>query len=83
MHVDDRSMKRDRPKKTWMEVVRIDLTKCNILEDLAQDRSECKNRIHAADPSTIRIRALGTMMECFGDDDDSIIIPKALVPTML
>ena len=29
-----------RPKRTWMEVVKIDLKNCNISKDLAQDRSE-------------------------------------------
>ena len=28
------------PKRTWMEIVTIDLKKCNLSEDLAQDRLE-------------------------------------------
>ena len=32
--------KRGRLKRIWMEVVRIDLLKCNLYEDLAQDRLE-------------------------------------------
>ena len=37
------SRTRGRPKRTWMEVVRIDLRKCNLSEDLAQDRLEWQN----------------------------------------
>ena len=29
-----------RPKRTWMEVVKMDMRKCNLSENLAQDRSE-------------------------------------------
>ena len=31
-----------------MEVVKIDLMMCNLFEDLAQDRSECRNIIYVA-----------------------------------
>ena len=39
---------RGRPKMTWMEVVKIDLKKCNLFEDLTQDSSEWRNRIYVA-----------------------------------
>ena len=39
---------RGRPKRTWMEVVTIDLKKSNLSEDLALDGSERRNRIHVA-----------------------------------
>ena len=33
------SRERDRPKKTWMMVVKMDMRKCNLSESLAQNRS--------------------------------------------
>ena len=39
MQVDGPPRKRGRRKGTWMEVVRIDMKKCNLSEDLAEDRS--------------------------------------------
>ena len=38
---------------TWMEVVWIDMEKCNLSEDLAQDRLEWRNRIHVANPNIV------------------------------
>eukprot|EP00268_Persea_americana_P036751 TRINITY_DN36273_c3_g1_i1.p1 TRINITY_DN36273_c3_g1~~TRINITY_DN36273_c3_g1_i1.p1 ORF type:complete len:111 (-),score=13.36 TRINITY_DN36273_c3_g1_i1:44-376(-) len=38
LQVDGPPRKRGRPKKTRMELVRIYLKKCNLSEDLAQDR---------------------------------------------
>ena len=49
MQVDGPSRRRCRPKRMWMEVVKIDLKKCNLSEDLAQDKSQWKNKIHIAD----------------------------------
>lgn len=40
MQIDDPLWKRGRQKRTWMEVVKIHLKKCNLCEDLAQDRLE-------------------------------------------
>ena len=40
MNVDGPPRGRGRPKRTWMEVVKIDMKKCGLYEDLAQDRSE-------------------------------------------
>ena len=40
-----------------MEVVKIDMKKYNLSEDLGQDRSEWRNRICAADPNIV-----GTML---------------------
>ena len=39
--------------RTWMEVIRIDLKKCNLSKDLAQDRLEWRNKIHVADPNIV------------------------------
>lgn len=39
-----------------MEAVIIDLEKCNLFEDLAKDRSEWRNKIHAADPNIFGTR---------------------------
>ena len=41
---------------TWMDVVKIDLKKYNLLEDLAHDRLEWRNRVHVADPNLARTR---------------------------
>ena len=38
MLVDGPPRGRSRPMSTWMEVVKIDLKKCNLYEDLAQDK---------------------------------------------
>ena len=47
----------------WMEVVKIDLKKCNLSKDLAQASSEWRNKIHVADPNIV-----GQGFD--GDDDD-------------
>ena len=47
---------RGRLKKTWMEVVKIDLKTWNLFENFAQDRSEQRNRIHVADPNIVGAR---------------------------
>eukprot|EP00268_Persea_americana_P015107 TRINITY_DN16854_c0_g1_i2.p1 TRINITY_DN16854_c0_g1~~TRINITY_DN16854_c0_g1_i2.p1 ORF type:complete len:146 (-),score=8.65 TRINITY_DN16854_c0_g1_i2:94-531(-) len=46
MRIDGPSRKLSKPKMTWMVTVRIDLHKCNLSEDLAQDRLEWRNNIH-------------------------------------
>ena len=56
MKVDGPPMGRGRPKRTWMELVKIDMKKCNLFEDLTQDRSEWKNRIRVADPNLFGTR---------------------------
>lgn len=45
-----------------MDVVRIDLKKSNLPEDLALDRLEWRNNIHVADPNIVG--------HGFDDDDD-------------
>ena len=47
-----------------MEVVKLDLKKCNLCKDLARDRLEWRNRIHVADPTQLG--------QVFDDDDDLI-----------
>ena len=47
--------RRARPKRTSIEVVRMDLKKCNLIEDLARDGLEWRNRIHVADPIIVRM----------------------------
>ena len=44
---------RGRPKKTWMEVAKIDMKKCNLSDDLAQGRMEWRNKIHVTDPNIV------------------------------
>ena len=48
--------KRGRPKKIWMEVVRIDLKKYNLSKDFANERLEWKNRIHIANLKIVRTK---------------------------
>ena len=48
-----------------MDVVRLDLKKCNLSKVLAQDRSERRNIIHVADNRNI----VGTR----DDDDDEVL----------
>ena len=50
MQVDGHPRKRDMPKRTWMELVRLDLKKCNLLEELTIDRLEWRRGIYVADP---------------------------------
>ena len=56
MKVDGPPRGRSRSKGTWMEVVKIDMKKCNLSEDLAQDRSEWRNKICVADPNIVWTR---------------------------
>ena len=53
---------RGRPKRTWMEVVKINMMKCNLSEDLAQDRSEWRNRNLCSRPQHCWDKALMMMM---------------------
>ena len=39
-----------------MNVVKIDMKKCNLSKDLIQDRLEGRNRIHVADPIIVGTR---------------------------
>lgn len=41
-----------------MELVRIDLKKCKLPEDLANDRPECRTRIPVAYPNIVGAKAL-------------------------
>ena len=50
------SQKRDRPKSTWIKVVKLDMKRRNLSEDLAQDRSKWKNIIHVDDPNIVETR---------------------------
>ena len=61
MQVDGSPMERDRPKRTWMEMVKIDLKKCNLSKDLVEDRSEWRNKINVVDPHIVA--------QGFDDDD--------------
>lgn len=56
MQVDGLSRKRGRLKRAWIEVVKMDLKKCNISKDLAQDRPEQRNIIHIVDPHIVGTR---------------------------
>ena len=42
-----------KPKRIWMEVVTIDLKKCSLSEDLAQDRLEWRKKIHVTNPNMV------------------------------
>lgn len=60
---------RDRPKRIWMEAVRINLNIWNLSENLAQDRLKWQNRIKGDD----------SMNKAFDEDDDD----WCLAPTTL
>ena len=47
---------RGSPKRTWMEVIIIDLKKCNLSKDLALDISKWRKRIHVAGPNIVGTR---------------------------
>lgn len=53
MHVDGPLRGMDRPKKMQMQVTNIDLNKCNLFENLADDRLEWRNIINTADPNKV------------------------------
>ena len=40
MKLDGPPKGRGRPNKTWMKVVKMDMKKCNLSKNSAQDRSE-------------------------------------------
>ena len=40
---DDTWSLSSKPKRTWIEVVRVDIKKCNLFEDLVHDRLEWRN----------------------------------------
>ena len=50
MKVDGPLRGSGRLKRMWMELVKMDMKKCNLSEDLSQDRLEWRNEIHVADP---------------------------------
>ena len=43
-------------KRTWMEVVKINLKKYNLSEDLAEDRLEWRNKLYVTDPNIVGTR---------------------------
>ena len=47
---------RGRPKRTYKKIVKIDLNKCNLSKDLAQDRLEWRNKIRVGDPKIVGTR---------------------------
>ena len=57
MQIDGPPRGRGMLKRTWIEVVKIDLKKCNLSENLVHDRSEWKNRIHVADLNIVSMEA--------------------------
>ena len=56
MKVDGPPRESGRPKRMWMGVVKIDMKKCNLSEDFAQDRSKWRNRIRLANPNIVGTR---------------------------
>ena len=53
MKVDGPPREQGRSTRTWIKVVKIDMKKFNLFEDLAQDRSEWKNKIRVTDPNIV------------------------------
>ena len=56
MQIDGPPKGKGKPKRTWMEPVKIYLKKCNLFKDLVKDRSEWRNIIHAVNPNVVRTR---------------------------
>ena len=56
MQVDGPPRGRGRPKRMWIKVVKIDMKKYNLSENLAQDKLEWRNIIHVADPNIVGTR---------------------------
>ena len=50
------SRNKSSPKRTWIELARIDPKKCNLYEDLVSDRLEWRSKIHVADPNIVGTR---------------------------
>lgn len=49
IQVDGQSMKRNKPRRTWMKIVMIDLKMHNLLENLIQDKLKWRNIFHTDD----------------------------------
>ena len=56
MQIDDPLRGNGGPKRTLMDVIKMDVMKSNLFEDLARDRSEWRNKIHVAEPSMVGTR---------------------------
>ena len=56
MKVAGSPRERGRPKRIWMEVVKMGMKMCNLSEDLAQDRLAWGNKICVADPNIVGTR---------------------------
>ena len=56
MQVDGPTTKTGWSKRTWMEVVKIYLNKCNLSKDLALKQIKIENIIHVANPNIIETR---------------------------
>ena len=54
--VDGPLRERGRPKRMWVKVVKTDMKKCNLFENLAYDRSEWRNRIRVTNPNIVGTR---------------------------
>ena len=50
IHVNDAKRGRGRPKRTWMELIRKDLTLLSLTKEVAQNRLEWRSKIRVADP---------------------------------
>ena len=55
MKVDDPS-RRGKSKRTRLEVVKMDMRKCNLPDNLAQDRSEWRKRIRVVGSNIVGTR---------------------------
>ena len=53
MKVDGPSKEICMSKRTWLEVVKMDTRKCNLTDNLAQDKMEWRNIIRVADPNIV------------------------------
>ena len=49
IHIEGNVRGRERPKLTWIEIIKKDLVWCSLTDIMALDRVEWRNRIHVAD----------------------------------
>lgn len=54
MKVDGQSRKMGRSKRTWMDVVKIILKKCNQPKDLGPRQIGMEKKIHVVEPNMVR-----------------------------
>ena len=50
LKIHSNAIGRGRPKLTWTEIIKKDITICNLSVDLVLNRAEWRKQIHVVDP---------------------------------